>query len=86
MFYVYTIKSDCDHSYYVGSTNDLRRRLIEHNTGQSRYTRNFMPWKLIYYEAYQTRRQAYNREMMLKQRARAWQELIKRIERKAMKG
>jgi len=79
MFYMYILKSKIDASFYVGSTNDLRRRLSEHNSGKSIYTKHLLPWKVIYYEAYSTYDSAFKREMGLKKRARSWQELMKRI-------
>lgn len=79
MFYMYVLRSEVDQSYYVGSTNNLKRRFDEHNSGRSIYTKKLIPWKLIYYESYSTYKLAYNREFALKKRAKAWQELIKRI-------
>jgi predicted GIY-YIG superfamily endonuclease len=37
--------------YYTGSTLDLRKRLQDHNAGQSAHTRKYMPWKLVGYIA-----------------------------------
>lgn len=53
MFYTYVLKSIKNGNLYVGSTNDLRRRFKEHNSGQGgEYTRKNKPFVLIYYEAY----------------------------------
>jgi putative endonuclease len=51
MDYVYLLLSEKDCRFYTGSTNDLKRRLYEHNSGNVRSTRNRRPLKLIYYEA-----------------------------------
>jgi putative endonuclease len=52
--------------FYVGSTNDLRRRFNEHNTGQSPSTKNRRPFKLVYYEACISDADARKREKYLK--------------------
>lgn len=53
MFYTYVIKSDKNGKLYIGSTSDLKRRLVEHNGGTGgKYTRDNLPFKLVYYEAY----------------------------------
>ena len=79
MYYVYLIRSLKDSSLYIGYTNDLKRRLIQHNSGQSQYTKTKMPYKLIYYEAYQSQEDALIREKRLKRFAKAYQQLKKRI-------
>jgi putative endonuclease len=48
--YVYIIQSLQDGTYYVGSTQALRKRLDRHNQGRSKYTKNKRPWKLVYSE------------------------------------
>lgn len=64
MFYVYVLRSN--ERQYVGCTNDLRRRFEEHNTGQSRATKLYLPWGLIFYEAYISQEDALRREKYLK--------------------
>ncbi|MFZ2521883.1 MAG: GIY-YIG nuclease family protein [Minisyncoccia bacterium] len=56
MFYVYILKSEKDNNLYTGYTNDLKRRLIEHNSGKSKSTKSRKPFELIYYEARMTLR------------------------------
>jgi len=51
---------------YTGYTNDLKRRLKEHNSGQSTYTINKGPYELIYYEACLNEFDAKAREIYLK--------------------
>ena len=75
MYYVYLIKSEKRDEIYVGSTNDLKRRLNEHNNGLSISTKRYMPWKLIYYEAYRIEADARNREAGLKNHGNALREL-----------
>jgi len=66
MYYVYILQSIQDSSLYTGSTNNLKRRFLEHNSGKSKYTKNKKPWKLIYYEAYTLEKDARKREIFLK--------------------
>ncbi|OLS25862.1 MAG: hypothetical protein HeimC3_11360 [Candidatus Heimdallarchaeota archaeon LC_3] len=56
-------------TYYVGSTNDLERRLVEHKSGKSRYTSKKIV-KLVYCETHPTRKEAYAREFELKKISR----------------
>jgi len=79
MFYVYVIKSKKDSSIYIGYTNDLVRRIKEHNAGKSEYTKNKYPYELIYYESYKSISDAKYREKNLKKFAQAYSQLKKRI-------
>ena len=79
MFYVYILKSLKDGELYCGSTNDLRRRLKEHNEKKSFATRLRVPFKLMYYEAYASEKDARKREHNLKLRSRAFAQLKKRL-------
>ena len=79
MYYVYVIKSSQDGKLYYGSTRDLRRRLAEHNAGKVYSTKNRVPFKLIYYEAYRAEHDARQREQKLKNYGRGTTELNKRI-------
>ncbi|MDR9410229.1 MAG: GIY-YIG nuclease family protein [Balneolaceae bacterium] len=51
---------------YIGMTNDLRRRISEHQNGYERTTKPYRPFKLIYYESFPDRKKARNREKYLK--------------------
>ena len=53
MFYIYILQSLQDENrFYVGFTEDLKRRLKEHNSGYSIHTNKFMPWKIKSYFAF----------------------------------
>jgi len=65
MNYVYIISNDSG-QWYTGCTNDLKRRISEHNSGKSTYTSYRGPYKLIYYEASIDKKDAYARERYLK--------------------
>ena len=66
MFYTYIIKSKKDDKWYTGSTNDLRKRLKQHDENRSTYTKGRGPWDLIYYEACLNEDDARSREKYLK--------------------
>ena len=80
MFYVYVIKSKKDGNLYIGSTNDLKRRMKQHNSGLGLSTKPRKPFELIYYEAYKSEKDARKRESNLKLRSRAFAQLKKRIQ------
>ncbi|HTL39682.1 MAG TPA: GIY-YIG nuclease family protein, partial [Methylomirabilota bacterium] len=65
MYYVYVLYNRDEASkrkFYIGLTNDLDKRIFEHNSGRSEYTSKFGPWQLVYYEAYQSVKDAAVRE------------------------
>ena len=66
MYYVYILESRVDGDFYKGSTEDYLKRLDEHNTGQSNFTRTKMPWKLIFVRRFDTKREALIEEKRLK--------------------
>ncbi len=66
MFSVYAIKSKKKRYIYVGLTNNLERRLKQHNNGRSRTTSPYKPFELIYSEVFGTRIEARKREKYLK--------------------
>ena len=65
MYHVYVLKND-EGRLYVGHTDDLDRRLAEHQAGLSRWTRSRGPWRLILSECYATRSEAMKRQKALK--------------------
>jgi len=67
MYYVYIIRSQQDTSHYVGSTNDLKRRLQEHNHGGAKFTSSKRPYKLVWYCAFCEKNRAIEFEKYLKQ-------------------
>jgi predicted GIY-YIG superfamily endonuclease len=77
MNYVYIIKNENRELYY-GSTNDLKKRFVEHNSNKSFSTKNHN-WKLIYYEAYLSEKDAREREHQLKYHGQALAQLKRRI-------
>lgn len=65
-FFVYALKSLKDGRIYVGFTEDLERRIKEHNSGKTSSTKAWTPWLLWYSEKVSTRIEARNREKYLK--------------------
>jgi putative endonuclease len=66
MFYVYAIKSMLVDYIYVGMTNNIERRLEQHNRGQNRSTKAYKPFILIFSEQIEGRDIARKREKYLK--------------------
>jgi putative endonuclease len=66
MFIVYVLESEIYKRVYVGMTNDPERRIKEHNSGKTRSTRFYRPWKVLLTESFQTRIEARKREKYLK--------------------
>ena len=79
MFFVYVILSYKDQTTYIGSTENLEKRLIEHNAGKTKSIKHKVPFELVYYEAYQTKTQARKREIKLKKNSSEKEKLYKRI-------
>ena len=64
---VYILRSLQDGSLYVGHTNDLQRRIEQHNNPNGKsYTAKRGPWELAYVEEQPTRAEAMARERFLK--------------------
>ena len=78
MYYVYVLQNKT-RELYIGATNDLRRRLSEHNAGRSHSTKG-KKWSVVYYEAYKSEKDARRREGKLKLHGRAKRWLKERIQ------
>ena len=79
MFYFYVLRSQKDKNLYLGYTNDLRRRVKEHNLGEVQATKERRPFECVYYEAYKSEKDARERERQIKRRAKAHISLKRRI-------
>jgi len=66
MIMVYAIRSSSRNYVYVGMTNDVERRLKEHNNGENRSTKAYKPFTLIYSEEFPDRASARIKERYLK--------------------
>ncbi len=65
-FFVYILQSKKDFTFYIGQTNDLDIRLSKHNDGFSKYSSSKIPWRLVYFEMFETRSEAIKREKEIK--------------------
>jgi len=74
----YTYLVECrDHTFYIGYTNDLEKRIKTHNAGKgAKYTRGRIPVTLRYYEEYETKTEAMRREYELKKLTREGKEKL----------
>ena len=61
-FFVYILKSKIREITYVGFTNDIDRRVREHNLGKSKFTRVYKPWEMVYKEEFSIEEEAIRRE------------------------
>ena len=66
MYFVYILKSLRIKRHYVGHTDNLRKRLKQHNAGMTKSTKAYIPWKIIYTEEFKTRTEAIQREKEIK--------------------
>ena len=66
MYFVYVLKSEVDDRLYKGMTNDLKRRLMEHNSGKHKSTKGYRPWKCVYSEEVESKKEARERELYFK--------------------
>jgi len=67
MYYTYYLKSKKNGKKYIGSTDSLKRRYCEHNTGRGgEFTSRNGPWLLIFYECYIKREDAQEAEKFYK--------------------
>ncbi len=66
MYYTYVLYSPNFDQIYIGHTDNLNQRQERHNAGLVKSTKRYIPWKLIYYETFETRSEAMKREKELK--------------------
>ena len=64
-YILYSAKID---RYYIGHTEDLELRLLQHNSGISTFTSKATDWGLVYKQAFKTREEARNRELEIKKK------------------
>lgn len=65
-WFLYILQSTKSKKYYIGSIDNLARRLYEHNTGKNKSTKNKGLWKIIYTEKFDTRLEVRRRELKIK--------------------
>ncbi len=79
MHFVYVLQSMKDKNLYIGCTNNLKQRIEVHNKKGSLSTKNKTPWRLIYFEGYISKVDAFNREKSLKLHAQGLRRLKERL-------
>jgi putative endonuclease len=67
-FFLYIIESLVDNKLYIGQTNNLSDRLKRHNKGLIKSTKSKKPYRLCYYEEFDNRADAMNREWEIKKK------------------
>jgi putative endonuclease len=65
-YFVYVLESEIDGRLYKGQTRDINKRILEHNSGKTKSTKGYKPWKLVYFEKFETRDEAVLREKFFK--------------------
>lgn len=65
-YFVYVLRSLRDNTLYIGISRNLEKRLQEHNSGESKYTKGHIPYALVYKEEFPDRITARAREKYLK--------------------
>jgi putative endonuclease len=65
-YFVYILESEIDGRLYKGQTRDINKRILEHNSGKTKSTKGYKPWKLVYFEKFETRDEAVLREKFFK--------------------
>lgn len=71
MYFIYILKCS-DGTLYTGSTNDLEKRILAHNTSKTaaKYTRSRRPVKMVYSEKFRSKSKALKREWEIKKMER----------------
>ncbi len=85
MYYSYILLSSKSHTFYYGYTSDLRNRLKLHNSGKVFSTKPYIPWKLVWYGAFVTEKEAEDFELYLKSgsgKAFAYKRLVSEVLKK----
>lgn len=73
MFYTYVLKSLVCRKFYTGHTDNLDRRLEEHNKGYTVYSKRYKPWQIVYNEQFDSKEESIKREKYFKSAAgRKW--------------
>ena len=76
-YYTYILKSNKDNSYYIGYTQNIVKRIRDHNKGLSKYTKLRRPYILVFKNEFKVRREAIKYERYLKSlKKRAYLEKI----------
>ena len=75
-YFVYFLVSEKNNDLYVGSTEDVKKRVGLHNAGKVKSTKAYRPWRLLGFERYESRSEAVKRERFFK--AHQQKEILKK--------
>lgn len=65
-YFVYIIYSSKNNIYYKGYSENLQKRLREHNEGLSRFTSDKGTWELVWFKEFETKKEALKEEKRIK--------------------
>ena len=87
IYYFYVLQSESTGRFYTGHTENLSKRILEHNNKRTPSTRNRGPWVLFHSEEYPTRSDAMRREREVKSmKSRGYIEALARASRSDREG
>ncbi len=72
-FIVYILFSETKNRFYIGFTSDMEQRIIRHNQKSKGFTGNVNDLKIVYTEKYDSKEEAYKRELQIK----SWKSRLK---------
>ncbi len=79
MHCVYLLQSKKTKKFYVGSTSALQQRVDQHNAGKVKSTKAHVPYKLVYFEGFRSKKDALIREKKLKHHGQGIRRLKERL-------
>jgi putative endonuclease len=79
MYYLYIIESTIKKWHYIGITEDIEKRLKEHNYGKTVSTKPYKPFRVIHTETFPNKTLARKREIHLKKNFKAREEIFKNL-------
>ena len=65
-WFVYVLRSIKLERNYVGFSRNVAKRLRQHNSGKTKSTKPFLPWKILFFEEFASKEEALKREKFLK--------------------
>ena len=76
-YYVYILTNSTNSTLYIGLTNDLTKRVLQHkNASGSSFTKRYKINRLVYFEIHSSSGEAFKRERQLKKWNRAWKDQL----------
>jgi len=86
MIYTYLAKSEIDDSFYVGISEDPKKRVDNHNSGKLKTTARKKPWKLVYFSCHDSYGEARQHEKWLKKKSRIYKNKLSLPRGPALEG